>query len=84
MKPKVTCDKCGGSGDMSLPEPLQQTFDAVRKNTTTEDLHKRFPNISRTAQNNRMEALRKMGLLIRERAGKWWLYSRAVTLNHKH
>ncbi len=75
----MTCDKCNGSGRIALSEHLQETLSLVQRgsNLCADDLHEILPNITRNAQNNRLERLRGLGLLTRTRHGKFWRYSRA-------
>jgi hypothetical protein len=78
MKREITCDKCNGSGHMELPEALAETLDSIpRRGTVTAFyLHGKLPGVTPNAQNNRLEKLRELGFLKRERSGKFWLYSR--------
>lgn len=76
---EVECDKCGGKAKMPLPEQLQETLELVPrgfKGITSYDIQRRIPNITANAQNNRLERLRKAGLVARHRVGKFWHYTR--------
>lgn len=75
MQRNITCPKCRGIGEIALPKKLEATLSAVRDGAhTTEALTESLPKVKRTAQNNRLEALRKLGLLEREKDGKAWIY----------
>lgn len=68
---------CGGKGHVTLPKRLQKVLESVaRGNRTAPTIaadikHKGTP----TAINNSLEALRKLGLVVREPlAGNAWSY----------
>lgn len=71
----IPCQHCEGKCTEPLPEYLEETLLAIPAANTTEQLANKFPLISRTAQNNRLEKLRLLGLVKRERNGKEWIYS---------
>lgn len=81
MKPTMKCPNCAGTGRSSLPEALQETFDAIPKRGRqfrASDIQALVPGaVTVNAINNRLEALRDLGFLQRERWGKYWLYNRA-------
>lgn len=80
MKIKIKCPKCKGTGISCLPDGLQETFDQFKigLKMSAEALKARFPEneANITAFNNRLESLRKLGLLARTRSGKTWYYFR--------
>jgi predicted transcriptional regulator len=75
MQRTITCTTCDGKGIMPLPESLAQTLSEMRGKTTSEKLAKKIPGVSRNAQNNRLEKLRRLNLVTRERHGKEWIYT---------
>lgn len=64
---------------MPLGEALQETLDMVPRKgfITADELTVKIEGVSATAQNNRLERLRKLEFLTRARNGKCWRYSRA-------
>lgn len=79
MKPPQTpCAKCSGSGKTPLQPELVETLAMLPRigSVTTKTLHERFPAISPNAQINRLERLRALGLVARQREGKFFRYSR--------
>lgn len=80
MKPTIECPTCGGSGRAPLPDALQETLNVLprRGQFTAAEIHAKIPGkVEVTAINNRLESLRALSLLTRERFGKFWKYSRA-------
>lgn len=75
MQRTIPCHHCQGKGIEPLPENLAETLSLIRGKTTTEKLSAKLPGVKRTAQNNRLEKLRVLGLVKRERNGKEWIYS---------
>lgn len=63
---------------MGLHPALQETYNLVprRGHITSLELEANTKNVSANAHINRLERLRELGLLQRERQGKVWLYSR--------
>ena len=59
-----------------LPEHLSETLALVRGTVTATELNERKPNVSREAFSNRLKELLELGLVKRERFGKFWKYSR--------
>lgn len=64
---------------MPLREALQETLDLIPRRgfVTAHELANHIPGVSVNAQNNRLEALRKLEFVTRVRNGKFWRYSRA-------
>ncbi len=79
MKSTILCPTCSGTGQAPLPPALQETLDVLprRGKFTADDVHPKLPAIIGTAVNNRLRHLLQLGILTRERAGKFWLYQRA-------
>lgn len=73
---KIPCHKCEGTGVLPLPDPLDETLSEIKGPTTTEKLFRKFPGVTRNAQNNRLEELRALGFLKRERQGKEFIYTK--------
>lgn len=71
----MTCPKCG-EGSVPLPESLQETLNEVRRTPgfTAQEMLDRFPGIGVTAINNRLEDLRRIGLVRRQRDSHSWRY----------
>lgn len=79
MKPTIECPTCAGTGRAPMPEALQETLDVLPKRGTftAADIQTKIPStVTINAVNNRLEALRELGMLKRERNGKFWNYSR--------
>lgn len=81
MKPMIQCTHCAGRGTVELPERLQETLNAVGRGCTTDDLQRKIPAVTPTAQNNRLEMLRNLGFLTRNRVGKFWFYAKTGKRN---
>lgn len=80
MKPTIQCPTCSGTGRAPLQEALQETLDVLpRRGTFTAGaIHEKIPGtVTINAVNNRLEDLRALGILKRERNGRFWSYSRA-------
>lgn len=77
--PTMPCDKCSGTGQLPLAPELEETFAAVKSGLHTahqiygKDRNRQFIGI--TAINRRLERLRNMGLLCRERQGRSMHYN---------
>lgn len=71
----IPCSKCRGKGRIPLPDELERTYRAVKSGlSTTEEIYaadkqRRF--MGRTAINQRLERLFQLGLLSRQRQGKF-------------
>lgn len=79
MKPTMQCPTCEGTGRAPLPEALQETLNVMPKKGTftAADLQSKIPStVTVNAMNNRLESLRDLGMVKRERNGKFWNYSR--------
>lgn len=75
--PTIKCPECAGSGTVKLPELLAETLASLGKRKfTAAEISGDFPTITVNAINNRLESLRRLGFVQRERRGKFWLYSR--------
>lgn len=77
---KITCPKCGGSGQVPLTEELSSVLKLVRRKremTAVEAAATLDPNgdFHSTAFNNRLEQLRSAGFVTRRRVHKAWVYS---------
>lgn len=79
--PRIPCHHCAGSGEVELSPHLLAVLIQVRKSgeATASDLHASLATpILVTAFNNRLEQLRKLGFLVRDRRdGKTWVYQPA-------
>lgn len=76
-QPTVTCPKCNGSGKVDLDGVLAATLEIVRlsKGADVFQVHSAVPDkVSVTAINNRLEDLRRLGLVFRNRVGRRWIY----------
>lgn len=77
--PTIECPECKGTGSTKLPELLTATLSALGKKAyTAHELNDWFPTVTPNAINNRLESLRRLGFVQRERRGKFWLYSRVT------
>jgi hypothetical protein len=79
--PSMPCPKCKGTGRAELSEALHATLSFVRQSGTCSaaQLSQAMNSVGKyqfhpTAYNNRLEELRRAGLVVRERFGKTWLY----------
>jgi hypothetical protein len=81
----VKCEKCNGSGKVPLDPALEETFKLFTRVhqhggvfwTVQEAFNSLFfpnSNFTVTAINNRLEKLRKLGLIERRRNGRAWEY----------
>lgn len=77
-QPHLTkCPTCKGTGTVELEGALLETlskFKTPKTRLSANDLHDPGAGITKNAMNNRLEKLRKMDLLGRERAGRVWTY----------
>lgn len=74
----IKCPRCEGEGKVPLPEHLSEALKAVPSKGVTyvENVAAKL-DIKPSAASNRLVDLLLMGLLKREREGKYWRYSRA-------
>lgn len=74
---QVTCPRCEGKGKTPIGDHLEDVLACFPKlgHKTAEDIADRL-NISAGAASNRLMDLFLIGLVDRERDGKYWLYSR--------
>ena len=76
---RMTCDKCGGTGDIPLPDVLQETYEAVRSGLhTTEEIYRAAEGrkfFGKTAVNQRLDRLFDLGLISRQRRGKIFYFT---------
>lgn len=87
--PTMPCPACDGDGFVPLPPHLWRTLIALRREgpMTVAEVRERIPErppVGHTAINNRLEALRRTGLVTRRRlergsgwgriSGKTWVY----------
>ena len=75
--PTIECPHCAGLGKVPISGSLAETLEAVRsqRGITAIQVHAKLGDqIGITAVNNRLEDLRRIGLLIRQRVGHQWMY----------
>ena len=75
--PLVTCHHCKGAGKLPLSDDMLLTLDAVKYLQEADVIEVKTAVLwegHTTAINNRLEDLRKLGLLTRKRDGRRWLY----------
>lgn len=74
--PTMPCPKCDGKGTCSLPTVLRETLDSFgsRSILSAVNLVEASKAVTHSALNNRLEKLRTLGFLTRERDGKLWKY----------
>lgn len=77
-KPKsIECPECKGAGKIELQDHLQQAFDALpSRGTSTAEAVARILEIEHGSACNRLRDLYDLGLVLRTRKGREWLYSR--------
>lgn len=77
MKPPlIQCETCHGTGREPLSELLTETLGMLgRRQATAVDLM--IDGMTKNAINNRLEHLRRLGFVQRQRRGKFWVYSAA-------
>jgi hypothetical protein len=76
--PRFQCPKCNGTGQVEISQELLDTLNAVlrSKGTDSVTLSPKFgKHHTITAINNRLERLRELGLLKRERRFRRWFYT---------
>jgi hypothetical protein len=74
----ITCQQCKGQGRVELPEHLEQTLQKLRrmKSATALQIGEALAwKSTRSAMNRRLEELRGLGFVKRERIGRDFLYS---------
>ena len=76
MKFKIVCSQCKGHGQVEAPDWMLDTLKALRKmrGATSPRLAVHFPDLGVTSINNRLEELRRLGRVRRERVGKAYAY----------
>lgn len=78
-RPTIECPKCDGTGTIKLSGALLVTMSDLQRSSPSSapDLWRKSSerNITSTAFNNRLERLRKLGLVRRRQNGKAWIYS---------
>lgn len=84
MKPKslqIQCQKCHGTGRVEISNELRSVLELVKKNAPVSVFRVYNllgnPYIGVTAINQRLEDLRKLGFVERERQGKAFFYTAA-------
>lgn len=83
MKYELTCPQCEGAGRVPLSEHLQDTLSRLdsRVGRTAADVSgAATPN----AVSNRLVYLFQLGLVKRERVGKFWYYTRTTAKQQLH
>ena len=76
--PKICCPKCDGSGEIALFPELAEVYNCLRKAgaQSAPQLLKRIKaKVHPTAMNQRLERLRRLGLVERTRMGREWQYA---------
>lgn len=76
-RPMVECECCCGSGKAPLSETLWSTLRVVvglGKATAAQIAGLSPDRVAHTAMNNRLEHLRDLGLVERQKSGREWLY----------
>lgn len=78
MQFMTECKMCRGTGRMALDESLAETLKAIPRRgfVTSHSLQRNNPDLTPNAFNNRLERLRRFGLVRRERHGKFFHYFR--------
>lgn len=71
----VPCKTCGGTGLVPLVPSLQQTLNALAGGPRTASELSDHLGIPRTAMNNRLEGLRALGLVTRDRVTRGHVYA---------
>ena len=83
--PEVTCSHCKGTGRMKLQDGLLVTLNILRRDRrkwlTVQEVRlqtPRFETLNPTGINNRLRFLYDMGMALRERSGRLWLYKAKI------
>lgn len=72
----VPCRACDGRGRVPLPRESRETLALLRRRGASSGADvARASNIKHTAANQRLERLRGLGFVTRERDGKEWIYT---------
>lgn len=81
--PVMPCPTCQTEGYIALSDGLEFTLNEVVSTpwVSASELLDRHTGISVTAINNRLEHLRELGFLIRQRRGKSWIYRATLKKN---
>lgn len=74
----IPCPNCEGKGKAPLSKHLQETLALIPKrgSVVAEDVQKKLSLETPNAASNRLLDLLILGLVKRERSGKFWNYSR--------
>lgn len=78
IRPHVCCPKCNGDGKIPMPDELWEVLNVLRWHgpKCAEQVALEVDWFGhQTAINNRLEALRDMGLVKREKKGRMWMYA---------
>jgi len=70
----MACPKCAGTGRIELPRVLQEVLTCFARASWSAAEMSHYLAIAQTAANNRLELLRKLGFLRREKQGRTWYY----------
>lgn len=76
---EIKCNSCGGTGTVEMPEELTETLSMFRGKvcySAAELSEKTGGRVKHTAFNRRLERLRELRMITRERIGKTFYYSR--------
>lgn len=78
-RPQITCHKCEGKGEQPLDDVLWNTLQLLSKlkRVSAPEMYDKSPDksfIVPSAINQRLEDLRRLDLVDREREGKVWKY----------
>lgn len=80
--PQIPCDTCDGRGTVDLDGVLAETLAMFLKRSTRLTAHDIAPQlkgeVKTTAVNNRLEKLRILGFLHREKCGRFQVYFRST------
>ncbi len=78
-RPMIVCECCKGAGEVPLSDILNDTLYLVRVfgpiTAETVMIHSRETKTGITAFNGRLEKLRRLELVTREKDGREWFYS---------
>ena len=78
--PIIVCPKCHGAGLVELSDDMNSTLTAVRKmrQATAQDVKRSLDKENMfhpTAFNNRLTHLMSLGLVVRKKQSRRWVYS---------
>lgn len=82
-KTTVKCAKCKGTGLAPLTGPLAETFAKFTRGAKLSAGEVGICGVAPNAMLNRLESLRRLGLLERRREGQAFIYSRVKTPSAK-